>query len=103
MKNPYYNPEDHDLTILGEVEVAGVYSFDKIVVWRRNSDGSLFWQTDSGCSCPSPFEDIAGVADMRPISSARDLALFTQELSYYHKSDPEGVQRVARKVKGELL
>ena len=33
------------------------YQFYLVGVKRRASDGKLFWSTDSGCSCPSPWED----------------------------------------------
>lgn len=54
--NPYYNPEAVGLTIVAEAEdPEAYYTFNKLVVW---TDGEhLLWATDSGCSCPSPFED----------------------------------------------
>jgi len=33
------------------------YQFDLVGVARRSTDGKLFWSTDSGCSCPSPWEN----------------------------------------------
>jgi hypothetical protein len=37
------------------------------VVWKRLSDGQLLYGTDSGCSCPSPFEG-QGVDDLAEFS-----------------------------------
>ena len=58
--NPYYNPEKRGLTIVAEGDDPDAsYSFDMFVVW---TDGeSLFYAQDSGCSCPSPFEDVEPV------------------------------------------
>jgi len=57
MSNIYYNPEDFGLTIFGMVEQDLSYSFDMFVIWRNNDTDTLYYKTDSGCSCPSPFED----------------------------------------------
>lgn len=69
--NPYYNPEKHGLTKLGELDLAEPsYSFDLVVAWK-GADG-IYLGTDSGCSCPTPFEDYAGVQDMTgPLTAAQ--------------------------------
>ena len=36
---------------------SGSYEFDLTVVLKRESDGQLFYAEDSGCSCPTPFEN----------------------------------------------
>lgn len=55
--NPFYNPESLDLEEVGVIDdPAADYSFDYLVVWKHK-DGDLYWASDSGCSCPSPFED----------------------------------------------
>lgn len=56
-ENIYYFPEKFGLEILGEVEFLGAYEFDTFVVWREKATGRLGYGEDSGCSCPSPFED----------------------------------------------
>ena len=58
MSNVYYNPESFGLTVMGQFDWCEVdYSFDMCVVWK--DAGGAFWiGNDSGCSCPSPFEDI---------------------------------------------
>jgi hypothetical protein len=54
----YSAPEKHGLELLGEVEwTEGSYEFDLTAVWKDKESGRLFWASDSGCSCPSPFED----------------------------------------------
>ncbi|MFB6726807.1 hypothetical protein ACFCV3_41950 [Kribbella sp. NPDC056345] len=52
-----YSPEDHGLTLVGELDFSsGSYEFDYTAVWI-DAEGNLKWADDSGCSCPSPFED----------------------------------------------
>lgn len=56
MSNIYFHPEEHGLTVIGEVEFSdGNYSFDTAVIWG-DAAGNLLGATDAGCSCPSPFE-----------------------------------------------
>lgn len=54
--NIYYDPQKFGLTVVGEVDFAGSYSFDTVAVWK-DAQGRLVWTHDSGCSCPVPFED----------------------------------------------
>ena len=62
--NPYYDPQKLGLKIVGEIDCGGGYEFDKFVVWEK-ADGSKWYATDSGCSCPSPFENTE-LADLQP-------------------------------------
>lgn len=56
--NPYSTPEAYGLATVGEVEWGdGCYSFDLTVVWRDTTTGALYYADDSGCSCPTPFQD----------------------------------------------
>lgn len=57
MKNIYYNPEAFGLQIIGDVDVAGSYEFDILVVFKDSRTNKIYYATDSGCSCPTPFED----------------------------------------------
>ena len=44
------------------------YSFDDLVVWKTFS-GKLYFATDSGCSCPEPFENFHTIEDLIPITN----------------------------------
>lgn len=68
MNNVYYDPEKFDLEIVAEHDCAGSYEFDMLVVWRQKGSGRLLWAQDSGCSCPTPFEDIF-IDDMREVDA----------------------------------
>lgn len=64
MYNVYYNPESFGLTQVGEIEKSdGCYQFDLIVVWKQ-ARGKYWIGQDSGCSCPSPFENIGDVNEL---------------------------------------
>lgn len=53
----YYQPDKFGLVPVAEIDYSdGSYQFDLRVVWRHD-DGTLYTARDSGCSCPSPFED----------------------------------------------
>ncbi len=54
--NPYYHPEKSGLKILWQIDTGGSYEFDMFVVWQHQ-DGTLWYDSDAGCSCPTPFED----------------------------------------------
>lgn len=57
-ENLYYNPETLGYEIVEFFDLDDEpYEFDMMVVWR-DPEGNLVYATDSGCSCPSPFEDM---------------------------------------------
>ena len=70
----YGEPSKVGLEIVAELDTGGSYEFNKVVVWRRKLDGAYLWLADSGCSCPSPFEDY-GVDALKPLTDWRDAAL----------------------------
>lgn len=61
MSNIYYDPEDFGLEVVGSFEWSEpCYSFDTLAVWKERR-GRYWIGEDSGCSCPSPFENIHDV------------------------------------------
>lgn len=69
-RNIYYSPEAFGLTVVGELNDPNAsYSFDDFVVWQH-TDGRLFYASDSGCSCPSPFEEISGIEDLTELRTS---------------------------------
>lgn len=56
--NVYYSPEKYGLRTIGEIDFSsGSYEFDILVVFQDVETGKFYYAEDSGCSCPSPFED----------------------------------------------
>lgn len=69
MNNVYYSPEAFGLEIVAYLDLDDMpYSYDMLVVWRTD-DGRLLMDTDSGCSCPTPFEGVE-VADLPEYSES---------------------------------
>jgi hypothetical protein len=69
MNDIYYNPEDHGLRIVAELHEPDMcYEFNMLVVWM-DKDGEAYYAQDSGCSCPSPFENYHSIADLTPLNS----------------------------------
>jgi hypothetical protein len=101
----YYSPESNGAEILGSVDTIGGYEFNMLAVFRRKSDGALFFESDSGCSCYSPFEG-ASFENMQHIRNASWFA--GQARKWLRKSyepsadDRDGIERLIRIV-GESL
>jgi hypothetical protein len=51
-------PEDLKVTTISEIDDPdSCYSFDYFWTFQHNASGRVFYGQDSGCSCPSPFEN----------------------------------------------
>lgn len=61
--DPYYNPEKFGLEIVFCADEGASYEFDMFVVWK-DTNGEFYYATDSGCSCPSPFEWATGLESL---------------------------------------
>lgn len=93
--NVYYSPDKHGLTLLGEAELSEPnYSFDMIAAWK-DKDGNIYLGTDSGCSCPTPFENYAGVQDLTgplTIEEAIEESKSIYVPSYEYSYEPEAFE-----------
>lgn len=92
--NVRYAPESFGLTFIGEADLAEPdYSFDLVGVWK--GEEGYYLATDSGCSCPTPFEDYNDVSDLTgPLTAdqAKEEATTLWTESYGGGYDPEGFQ-----------
>lgn len=62
-RNIYYNPEVYNLELVDSVELEeDAYSFYKLAIWKDKE--GYYLGTDSGCSCPEPFENYDGKEDL---------------------------------------
>ena len=81
--NPYYNAAEFGLEDLGSIQWGEPsWNFDLTNVWR---DGDVYFvASDSGCSCPSPFENYEGRKDLGPELTLKEAAgtLFDQLTEY---------------------
>jgi hypothetical protein len=74
----YNQPEEFGLEIVGTASWdADDYGFDFTVVWRDPASGEMFFATDSGCSCPIPFEDYRSRESLTPLERVQQLIDYT--------------------------
>lgn len=67
-KNIESNPAAFGLAVVAEIEYSGgSYEFDTRIVWA-DKDGVLYTARDSGCSCPTPFEDYRKLEDLERVN-----------------------------------
>lgn len=63
--DPYHSPEACGLEILETFERPDVsYEFDMLVFWRDLKSKKIYCLSDSGCSCPSPYENVRSMEDL---------------------------------------
>lgn len=74
----YYDPTIAGLEVIGEAAEEPDWDFDMFMVWRRVADGALLYATDSGCSCPSPFENTS-VNDLIEIGTYDEFSIALNE------------------------
>lgn len=94
MSNIYYSPEKFGLETIGEVVNWNFesYRFDFSVMFRDPLTGEFFVASDSGCSCPEPFEFV-GRDDLTPIKRLQDLLdhFAVRDEDYWSESERAGV------------
>lgn len=90
-KTIYNDPEHFGLKQEFSCEASNAsYSFDMLVVWRKLDDGSLWYATDSGCSCPSPFEGYASFpATLTRVANPADLHDVLDRCAYETEYNPD--------------
>ena len=77
----YYQPEEFGLKKVAEYEQPDMsYEFAMAVVWEHEESGRLYWATDSGCSCPSPFEDYTTLESLGDPLTLENFAEFEKEV-----------------------
>ena len=59
--NVYFNPEAFGLELIGAIEWREEYYEFDITIVLKKTRGEYYLASDSGCSCPSPFEDFTSV------------------------------------------
>lgn len=89
LPNIYYSPEAHGLKTLVSVDFADSYEFEILLALVDPETSVVYLATDSGCSCPSPFEQ-ADRYSFEPCTSPRDVdAYVTQRYSRLFNPRPD--------------
>lgn len=113
--NVYYHPEKFGLIQIGHIDdPEASYSFDDLIVWHHD-DGRVFYAQDSGCSCPTPFEDFDSLDDLTEVTQEswgefeKDVLGHCLPGRWYNddeqeeRVDPQGVDKVDLLRKVEAL
>ncbi len=93
--NPYYEPKKCGLRIVASVEKEPDYDFDITVLFKNVKTGALWLCSDTGCSCPVPFEDVRSFDDMTRLQSEAGIDRFIKE--GWHSYPPADVLDFKRK------
>lgn len=81
-------------TLVGEIhDPQADYSFSDVIVVKDKADGKLYAAHDSGCSCPTPFEDTMYPTDCTEVRNADDLRAFikAEEYTHYNPTDVDNL------------
>lgn len=92
--DPYNQPESFGLEIVFSDDQGGAYQFDMFVVWE-SEDGTLYYATDSGCSCPSPFNRITEVDQLEKVSPEEAVDRYHDWLGWNERSGDSQTLRSA--------
>lgn len=95
----YCDPAKFTLEVVAEMDDPGAYySYDLLVVWKHK-DGRVFYASDAGCSCPSPFEHITSLDDLGPPITKDNWDTFvkdTKEHCSYSRIDRQGIDLLSK-------
>ena len=87
----YYHPEKYGMTSIGFVDWGyGGYDFDLLQVWQKE-DGTFVFGEDSGCSCPTPFQD----QDVEDLTRINSLSIFKDYLSAHASKNDNSAMEIA--------
>lgn len=97
--NVYYSPEQFGLVQVAMVEEEPNYDFHMFVVWKEEKGGKnarYYWASDSGCSCPAPFEDYHSLEDLESGTALQSISALKNwtEDSYTHVPETEVVKAI---------
>lgn len=93
-ENPYYSPDKCGLEIFESIDTADSYEFNMFVIWKKIDDHTLWWSTDSGCSCPTPFENCT---TLNPITIG-NFRSFDDSLKNHDRISNDDYMRISSKV-----
>lgn len=80
--NPYYETEQCGLEMLEFNQPNMCYEFNTLCFWAT-AEGLIFSASDSGCSCPTPFENYCGETQTEIVQKLERVGSVTQAESIF--------------------
>ena len=80
--NPYYDPAKLGLTMLKFDEPDMCYEYNTLCFWVTES-GQVYSASDSGCSCPTPFEEYEGENQKQVIQKLERVGSLEQAIGIF--------------------
>lgn len=107
MSNMYYSPEKFGLELVAEVSWNDdSYQFDDTIVLFHRETGRWFVESDSGCSCPCPFEGLSSLDDLavfdKTSAQSELLSIFQCQVPNEDSYGREQIPRIKREVASAL-
>lgn len=94
----YSHPKCFDLEIIGDIELDNnSYEFNIVAFFWDDKEKKVYALSDSGCSCPMPFEDLTR-EDLVLINSKQEASSYTPIHTGYGNTDVEERARLLSKV-----
>jgi len=78
MERPFYNAPDFLEHLFTLNDPNASYDFDDVILVCDTRDGKIYAAQDSGCSCPTPFENHRFPTDFTEIRSVEDFRNFVK-------------------------
>lgn len=99
--NPYYEPEACGLELLLEFDEPNLsYEYNTLLFFKDLETGDIYCVEDSGCSCPTPFENVRSLADMTLVSNADDAI---REFDYWNAPSVLGTRHLPIQQSGDMI
>jgi hypothetical protein len=92
------HPEKWGLEVVASYDTGGAYDFDEYIIFK-DKEGNHYYAYDSGCSCPTPFEDFNSMADLTPIT---DFGVFKSTIKAWNSASLDEKLGLIAKVKESL-
>lgn len=95
----YYSPDDLGLVSIGSLSIRIIdWEFHLFGVWYSPVTKYYYTGTDSGCSCPTPFESFGALTDFDRHETAHSVVTAIRALGETDEDPSDLIARVMRGV-----
>jgi len=103
MPDIYSDPESFGLEVFATLYEPNMsYEFNMFAVWIDRENRKLFYGSDSGCSCPSPFEKVQCIQELNEL---KNLKAFEDDLHSWGDSflDAQEISSIIDEVRVAIM